>query len=534
MIRKSGFSISFVKLASLLCYNMKERLHHYLPGITLFFLSVLLALFVYKDFGISFDEQIQREMGEVSYNYITKGDHKLDTYSERDHGTGFELVLIFIERNFHINDSRDIYLMRHLVSHLFFLVSCFFGYVLCYRLFRDKLIASIGFLLFVFHPRIYAHSFFNTKDLPFLSAFLISLAICHWAFDKDKPYLYLLAGVVCGYAASIRILGVMLACIVIFLLLIDIAREVYKKGLIKRKVIALALFAAGFSLMLYAAFPTLWRKPFASFAEVYSSLAHFRWENNMLFDGKIENAAHLPWTYLPVWFSNTTPVILLAFALIGIVILIANIFRKPLAFLFNTPERHFAFYLACFLSPVLYIIIMRSVVYDDWRHVYFIYPSFVLLVMYAVHKLYSRKFRVVSISLIGVQFILLGSFMVKSHPFQHIYFNELVPHKPEFLRYNYEMDYWGLSYRQALEYVLEHDKRPTIKVGAPHNLCLVVNNILILPKEQRQRLSIAYDVNDAEYIFTNFRDHPGDYDYPVIFYDIKVLNSTIQRVYSAN
>src|SRR6185503_8756836 len=146
---------------------MKKIPATYFPGILLLLVAIVIGLCTYQYYCISWDEPIQRGIDNVSYNYAFHGDQSLKTYIDRDLGTGFELPLIFIEKTLKLTDSRDIYLMRHLVTHLLFLVSVFCGYILSLRLFKNQAIAILGFILLAFTPRIYAHSFFNTKDIPF-------------------------------------------------------------------------------------------------------------------------------------------------------------------------------------------------------------------------------------------------------------------------------------------------------------------------------------------------------------------------------
>src|SRR5437879_2274773 len=117
---------------------MKKTLANYLPGIILFSIAVIIGLLTYQDYGVTWDEPDQRGFGVLSYDFIFNGSNDLVTKGTDSHGTGFELLLMLFEKGLKITDSRDVYLMRHLVSHLFFLVSCLFGYVLLFRLFRGK------------------------------------------------------------------------------------------------------------------------------------------------------------------------------------------------------------------------------------------------------------------------------------------------------------------------------------------------------------------------------------------------------------
>src|SRR5690606_16459040 len=121
-------------------------------------------------------------------------------------------------------------------------------------------------------------------------------------------------------------------------------------------------------------------------------------------------------------------------------------------------------------------------------------------------------------------------FMVHYHPFQQNYFNELVPKKQEYLRKNYDLDYWGVSLKQGLEYIVANDRSPLIKVY-PNIENFVVKHAALLPREQRVRIQEVSSVEEADYFITNFRWHPNDYSYGQIFYEEKVSNSTIMRVY---
>ena len=190
---------------------------HYL-GLILFVVALIICAATYKDYGIAWDEPAQRELGNVAYDYVCHLPSTYTTFSNRQYGVGFELPLIAIERYLKLTDSRDIYLMRHCATHLLFLLSAFSGYILFFRLFKNKYLASLGFLMIAFAPGIYAHSFFNSKDLPFLSLFLITLTITQVVFERNKTLGYLILGALCGYTTSIRIMGVMLGVFLLILL----------------------------------------------------------------------------------------------------------------------------------------------------------------------------------------------------------------------------------------------------------------------------------------------------------------------------
>ena len=502
----------------------------YLPGIALFLGALILALLTYKDYGVSWDEPFRSSRGHLSFNYIFHGDPALfSTYSDY-HGTSYELLLVIIQKILRLTDSRDIYLMRHLVTHIFFLVSALCGYVLIYRLFKNRFLASLGFLMFVFAPRLYAHSFFNSKDIPFAAMILIVLTLCQVAFEKNKPVLFFALGMACGFATSIRVMGVMLAVFIVSFLLIDLGNALLKKEKPLKQGVNILLFSAGFCILLYAGWPYLWENPMHNLAGSFNRFAHYDvWNGAVLFNGRHIRAVNLPWTYIPTWFLITNPEIWLITGIAGITWICVNFFTRSWAYLKNTRERNFLLYLACFFVPVLAVILLRSVVYNGWRHLYFVYPPFVLLAVYFIDKMMRTRYKLLVQAACIIQLVFIGWFMAGSHPFHQVYFNNLTSHKPDYLRHNYDMDYWGCSYKDGLEHLVEADRSKVIKVYCDYPV-LLDNNILLLPEQDRSRIQIV-DKKYADYFFTNFLDHPYDYPPYKTEYSATVLNSTIFSIF---
>ena len=506
--------------------GIKKLLAEYLPGLILFIIAAVIGLAVYQDYGMAWDEPFQRDFGLISYDCFLGGSKNQLINTVNYHGCGFEIVLAVIEKWLNITDSRDIYLMRHLASHLFFLVSCYFGYVLVYRLFRSRFLACLGFIMLAFMPRIYVHSFVNSKDIPFLCALIIAFAACEAAFQKRNYVLFIAAGAFCGFATSIRIAGVILYLFIALFLLIDTAAAGKQQ---KAKPFRhLLVFSAAFALFTYLFWPYLWKNPVNNFAESCRALAHFDWAGNILFRGGMVNATRLPWTYFPVWFGISTPLLWLVAGICGMVWLIIDFIKHPAAFLTNTPSRNFLLYLLFFLAPVLAAILLHSVIYDDWRHLYFVYPAFALLAVYGLNKLLHTRYKLIVQVACAAQVCAIGWFMISSHPFQQVYFNELVPRDAEYLRRNYELDYWGCGYKQALDYLVATHPYGDITIAPAMNP--LANNILMLQTQDRKRI-ITTDGN-PEYEITSYRAVPFHYyDTMKLVYSVRVLNSSVLGVY---
>lgn len=496
-------------------------------GLVLFAVSLLIAFVSFDEYGINWDETQQKRTGEVAYNYVFSNDNSLLEWKDRDYGVAFELPLIILEKGLNLNDSRDIYLMRHLVTHFFFLFGCYFLFLLIDYLYKNKLLATIGFLLVLLHPRLYSHSFFNSKDIPFMSMFIISLYYSVRALDKKTILSFLKLGICVGLLINLRIMGVILPACIVLLLVVDAIRE--KSKLLHLKV-ASTLFVSS-CLTLYITWPFLWTDPIRNFVFAFKNMSKFRWGGTVLFNGEMIKATEIDWTYLPTWFSITTPIVYLILGIVGFFLLVFQFSKTPLAFFNNSVKRHNLLFLALFIGPVMAVILLKSVLYDGWRQLYFIYPSFALLIVYGLHLLSSKKIFTPALSLLIISFITASVFMVRYYPVQNVYFNNAFAFSPpEYLRENFEMDYWGVSYKKAIEHLLKVDSSASIKICLA-NTPDVFNKDILRPSD-RIRINIVPE-KEASYFITNFRWHPQEYDeYEGFkFHSFTVENNTVYQIF---
>ena len=221
-------------------------------------------------------------------------------------------------------------------------------------------------------PRIYAQSFFNSKDIPFMCMFIFCFLACAVAFRDKRIRDFILFGVLSGLLIDIRIMGIMIPSIVTALVIIDMARGPHRKELLIRYLVYFVVTVA----VVILAWPWLWKDPAGHFRIAFSDMSKFRWDNNILFNGDFIRASKIGWNYLPQWFGLTTPVVYLLLGMIVFIFLIISFFRKPLRFIGRTNDRNHMIYLLCLAGPVISVIVLHSVLYDGWRQIYFIYPSF--------------------------------------------------------------------------------------------------------------------------------------------------------------
>ena len=173
--------------------------------------ALVVGVAIMGDYGADWDAGTQRWLAFQNLWFMLSPEtHPLPEGHNRFYGVAFEIPLLLVEYALGSDHTRDIILSRFLLAHLLFLAGALCCSLLTYRLFNNRLLAFIAMLLFLLHPRIYALSFTNSKDLPFLSMFMICLYLTHKAFTKDTLGAFLILGVGVGILVNIRIMGIML------------------------------------------------------------------------------------------------------------------------------------------------------------------------------------------------------------------------------------------------------------------------------------------------------------------------------------
>ena len=338
-------------------------------------LFLLASVWTLGDYGVIPDMPTQRAIGRASLDYIL-GDEDALIAEDRVHNNhlypvAFETPLAAIERVSWIGeDSRRVVLSRYLMTRLLFLAGGFFAWLLAYRLFGNRAIALIAMLLFLLHPRIYAHSFFNGRDLPFLCMFMASLYLIHRAFRRETVWAFALCGAGAGLLANVRVLGIMLFAAVLGMLALDFIRAKTRGAGARRVLGNAAAFALSAALTLYATFPILWRDPLNLIDALAGTTRHPH-QVHSLFRGEWVVWPNVPWDFIPVWALITTPPVALVLSAVGLASAAALCARRWRRALWNTPERFWLLVAACAVLPVLAAIFLNANVYDDWRHLFF-------------------------------------------------------------------------------------------------------------------------------------------------------------------
>ena len=458
---------------------------------------IALALFaiagaaIMDDYGTFVDEADQRRTGYASFNYVLGDENALREGHDRFYGVVVELPLVAAERLLRLEDSRAIYLSRRAFTHSLFLAGGFFAYLLTRRLFGYRLVALFAMLIFLLHPRIYAHSFFNTKDLPFLSAFMISLYLVHRAFRRDSVWAFALCGAGVALLTNIRIMGAMLLPAVLGMLALDAVSAARRGDGAKPMLANAAAFFAAFAVALYATWPLLWREPLA-WADAVRVLSVHPSPIHTLFRGERVQWPDIPWDFIPTWALITTPPVVLALAALGIACVGWLCAARPRAALFeNSAARFGLLAAACLVLPAAAAIALNSNLYNDWRQMYFLYAPMVVLAAFGLRALAAlpkRSLRAGAFALAALGLAAVVVQMVQLHPYQSVYFSPLTDKSG--LGDRWAMDYADVSQREAVEALLAAQPTGALALAAPLPF-LLARSVALIPEDERRRLYIG-------------------------------------------
>ncbi|TGE20655.1 hypothetical protein E5K00_21930 [Hymenobacter aquaticus] len=520
------------------------------PLVLAFFAVVtLLGLALHRDYGVSWDEQLDRLNGIISVKYVAlrlapalarrqesfAAIPDMSQNEDVDHGVIFQMPLVVLEKLVGADDPRAVYFLRHLVT--FFTVTA--GLYAFYRLARLRfgswVPGLLGAALLLLSPRFFAEAFYNYKDLVFLAFFTGAIYTLSRLLRRPSPGRALTHALLTGAALDVRTMGVLLVAFTVFFAALEM---VYRPAIRQSLLRAVLLYVPVTAAVVVAGWPYLWENPVGHFLAAFQSFSRYRSDMLVQYWGQQISVRDLPWHYAPVWLLITTPVPYTLLFLGGVGSLGLTAARRPGAWLRTRTGRQDLLVAVWFFAPLAAIIGLHSVLYDGWRHLYFIYPAFLLLALRGVAA--SGADRVgsgaarwlrVAVQLLVVGGLLHSTYRIgRDHPYQNVYFSFLPGPVAERL---FERDYWGLSGRRGLEWILAHDPSARVLVGTDARASLVLhNNHLLLPPAERARLVLTTGAR-ARYFLTTYRWHPGSYpaSYGPEVYCIRVNGVKILSVF---
>ena len=510
-------------------YLRADKTRKIYPTIVFFSVLFIIGLTNFKSYSLSWEAPALRLNGGNAAIYVADkinlGGLVPSYYRDfapmgengmADHGVAYDLPLVVLEAALGINDSMQIYQVRSFVNFLVFILGTFSIYCLARRRLKSRNIALLASAFFVLSPRMFAAGFYSPSDMIFTCFFALATNLSIKFLDSPTKRNAIFAGIACGYAVDIRLLGIIIFPIIVFFYLIPYFFP--PKPILSPRPVFIYLATGVASI--YAFFPYLWDSPINRFIEVFKSLSRYNWGSENLYFGQFVAANDLPWHYIPVWVTITTPVFYLVLFCVGIYTITKSLGRNMFSS-FNKIQD--LIFVGLALGPIIVVVSLNSVLYDTWRHLFFIYPFVIIIAVIgwthiAENRFKSPKLFTAKAFLTVLAMIQIGAWMVVNNPNQNLYFNEFAGSKN--LQNKWEMDYLGLSNKEAVKYLMSNSKDQEMTVGVisftPFEMALKA-----VKSEYRNRLKVVDLEESPDYIINNYRMVKTDPSGYLVGYQLK-------------
>jgi len=487
--------------------------------VILFFVALTLTgLWMGKDYGVPWDERSEQKilvMNIYEYAYRLLGEeHPLVQLAEslgaspisqdieRDHGVApfYPLAPIFFIEDGHLYTQ-----IWHAYIWLLFMLGVVSLYALAREMGLSRVLSGAASLLLYLSPRFFAEGHYNNKDVVLLCLTLCIFALAARLMRTRKMGTALLFALAGAFATNVKIAGGFawgLASLAV------LARWRCEGKLLRKEMRMIVAVICTFCAAYFLITPAMWSEPLAFIRYLFENSTHFkRWDGIVFFDGAYYRPAHgspLPWYYLPKLILTTLPVpYLLLFAAGQVyagVLCTRDSRLRPLLLALS----------ALWIVPFVAAILLKPVIYNGWRHFYFIYAGIApmgAIGLYWLSKLVCKKKLLVSISALalGTVFLTQAISMGRNHPYQYVYYNALAGNVDGVQ----ELDYWSLSTYNAMEELAGRKDRNTewpLVCSRPPTLPHIypmTNNYDALPETVRELLTYTDEYEDAPYLIYN-------------------------------
>jgi hypothetical protein len=524
-----------------------ERIFVFIVFMSLFVLGCM----VFADYGMSTDEIAERWTGLVNLKYIGSlfsnsivkeldPDHNIpniSSYQDRYYGVVLEIPLVLMEPVISKFFSKPaIWKFRHLVTFLYFFIGVLLFYKFTSTFFESRVHGLLVVLLIFLTPRFFAESFYNIKDIAFFASYLATFYFFYKFLATRSIKYTVLLSLFSALSSAVRVFGVLFVLLAGCIVIIEMLQ---KKENLRKGSQCILLLGCSFSLFLVLFYPASWHNPFVYYFDLVEYMGHHPWGGSILYMGKIVSGHAVPWHYLPVWIAITTPVPIIFFFIYG---LYKTIRQSIFDIRHNQISNKTYIYLGSFFIiflPIVAAIAGNSTIYNGWRQFYFIYSAMLIITIAGIKSFYEtsfngkKKLSVAGLFLSAVCVIYAlytAVWMVRNHPYQNVYFNLLAGKTPYAL---FERDYWGLSLRDGLEYVLSHDNRSQITISCYPNQA-IKRSLAMIDERDSRRITLTNNLYEADYLIDYYRNYylstPDQYYGQDEVYSVKVDNFKIMSV----
>ena len=435
----------------------------------LFFLYFIIGAYLSLTTGISHDQYHEQLNWKINFEaiqsiFFNKGSYEvLLNYLDKYHGIAFHYIsqpiqFLIHEKVANLNDvtlEGSHYLSRHLVVFSFFCFAGYFFYLLSYKISDNKNFSLLCVILLYLYPYLFGHAQINGKDIPFMSAWIISTFFLFKIIEKfyhDEKSDFktiLLISFVTAFLISIRVTGILilLEYLIGLIILLNIKKVNFFSFLNKNKNFFI-FFPIFLLFFIYIINPVLWLNPL----ELINSI---KWMGKYYHDvctltlGSCMKALNLPSSYIFIWLFFKLPMIIL-FGLAIFPFIEKKIFNHGLKTIFYG-------IISITTLSILFLLILKNVaLYDEIRHIMFLIPFIFLIGLFNIFILNKKLFYITSIFV--VIFFITENISLKKY--QYTWLNSLA--KFTDIQKNFEIDYMGISNKNLQLEIYEYSLKNNI------------------------------------------------------------------------
>ncbi len=319
----------------------------------------------------------------------------------------------------------------------------------------NRFFSCLGVMIVLLSPRFFAEGHYNNKDIALMTFTLLLFWQSMRLMEKPTVGRGLCFAVAAGFCAGTRVIGVAF-CGLFGLMIVC---HLLSRRQLTRRVVGIGAMSVAVSVLLYIVLtPAFLADPAGFIQHLLSNAVGFsRWHGTVLHWGEAYSCAITkpPRSYLPTMILITTPLWALALLAVGCGVILRMLASKRLNALKAPASLGAATALLSWLLPLAGGIAIRMLVYNGWRHVYFLYGPMVLCMVWGLNWLWAKlrgKGKALCAVCLGACMVSTAYGIAVNHPYQYAYFNLLVP--TENRAALFEMDYWNLSCVDALEALL--------------------------------------------------------------------------------
>ncbi|MCZ6631983.1 MAG: tetratricopeptide repeat protein [bacterium] len=409
-------------------------------------------LFTLSDYGVTIDEPPLLKYGKDIVTWYQSGFEDQEVFDSNNtflYG-GYIHTISYLLTQILPLPTYDTY-------HLLNVTAGFLGVIAVYRL--GVLLGGgpagvLAALFLILTPRYYGHAFNNPKDIPFAVGYIWSI---YWIVrdltrlpDLSRNWIWK-TGLAIGLTLGCRAAGLILfAYLGLFfgIRYLQLATDRPIHTYLRPFVFQLCAIAGVAYLVMLPFWPWALLNPLTGLIEAMTYFSKFVEPHFSFFDCRFVSNLEIPWHYVSKWLLLTLP----EFILFGLLAGIATLFTKFRSS--ELPQIQYGLVLFSAAFPIVYAALMRTPLYDGYRHFLFVVPPLVAFSAIGIVDQINRikvqwVQRGVLVLTAGLAIWTLG-YMIYLHPNQYVYFNHLIAGGIQNAAHCYETDYWGNSYKQGV------------------------------------------------------------------------------------